>query len=250
MGDAPAVGSGYATTDTAASDSSTDTEPESRLVGDTRFSGERVALGLTLDTLRRATFEPDHHTVSASGERALYFFVSGTSRDEVADALLVDPTVVDSDCVGTFPDKNLFRAGLVDDALLVGPTSIELGARALSVRGEEGVWKARLEFADRDALVALRQFCTERDVRFGLDSLYRTDSTDRPTNALTDRQWETLRAALAGGYYEIPRGKTQKDLGEKLGISTTAVSHRLRRATAHLVRDALGQTGGAEPARD
>lgn len=243
-------GGRYATADTADGESKSRNESESVLVGDARFSGESVALGYALEALPKATFEPDHHTVSTSGERALYVFVAGASHEAVSDALMLDPTVLTSECVGTFPDALLYRISLVDDALLVGPTSLELGARTLSIKGVEGVWKARLQFADRDSLVALRQFCTERDVRFGLDSLYQTDRFGRRTSDITDQQWEALQAALEGGYYDIPRDETQADLASKLDISTTAVSYRLRRATAQLVREMLGQADGPEPERD
>lgn len=243
-------GGQYATADTADGESKSCNESESVLVGDARFSGESVALGYALEALPKATFEPDHHTVSTSGERALYVFVAGASREAVTDALMLDPTVVTSECVGTFPDALLYRISLVDDAILVGPTILELGARTLSTRGTEGVWKARLQFADRDSLVTLRQFCTERNVRFGLDSLYQTDRFDQRASDITDQQWETLQAALEGGYYDIPRKETQSDLASKLDISTTAVSYRLRRATAQLVRETLGHSNGPEPKHD
>ena len=232
----------------AGGDSKSTESDESRavLVADTRLSDGSLALNHTLGSVSDAAFVPDHHTVSPSGERTLYLSVVDGPQDVVEDALMLDSTVVDRSHVDTFPESDLYRILLSDDALLVAPTCLELGARARAVRGADGVWKARLQFADRESLVALRQFCAERDIRFGLNSLYRTDRADASPSGLTDRRFETVRTAFENGYYDIPRNQTQDELATELGISTTAVSHRLRRATAQLVREELDRRDASE----
>lgn len=47
-------------------------------------------------------------------------------------------------------------------------------------------------------------------------------------NALTAKQRECLETALEYGFFDSPRGITQSELAEKLGISPSAVSRRLR----------------------
>ncbi|WP_144905676.1 helix-turn-helix domain-containing protein [Halobellus captivus] len=222
---------------------------ESLLVGTVQLSGGSLALARTLELVTEATFVPDHHTLSPSGKRTLYLSVSGATPGRLKDAFTLDPTVVVADLIETFPDSEVYRITLSDHALLVASTSLELGARARSVRGSSGSWKAQLLFSDRDALVALRQFCSERDIRFGLNSLYRSEQFGDGTSTLTDKQWEALRIAFESGYYDIPRRETQDDLATQLDISTTAVSHRLRRATAQLIQDTIETLGRVQESK-
>lgn len=59
--------------------------------------------------------------------------------------------------------------------------------------------------------------------------------------ALTARQREVARAALALGYYRDPRAATSEDVADHLEISTTTVSEHLRKIHATLVRSVLGE---------
>jgi len=209
------------------------------LVADATLSGGALALDHTLDALPGATLLPKHHTVSPSNERTLYLFVADATLEACEDAFVLDPTVVVAEHVATFPDGLLYGVTLTGDAVLVAPTSLELGARALSVRGDADGWHVRLQFPDRDALVALRQFCVERDIQFGIDSLYRTEWASGTTTDLTDPQRVALLTAFEMGYYDIPRQTTQDELADRLGISKSAVSNRLRRATAQLIEESF-----------
>ncbi|QLG64131.1 helix-turn-helix domain-containing protein [Halorarum salinum] len=47
---------------------------------------------------------------------------------------------------------------------------------------------------------------------------------------LSDRQFETFRVACDSGYYEVPRGTTTEEIGERLGIDRRTAEYHLRRA--------------------
>lgn len=53
---------------------------------------------------------------------------------------------------------------------------------------------------------------------------------------LTERQWEVLRLAYEGGYFERPRAETQSDIATELGIGQETVSQHLRAAQRRLLR--------------
>lgn len=68
---------------------------------------------------------------------------------------------------------------------------------------------------------------------------------------LTERQWQVLRLAYEGGYFERPREETQSDIAAELGISQETVSQHLRAAQRRLLRvvfdDGLQGEADGEP---
>ncbi len=62
---------------------------------------------------------------------------------------------------------------------------------------------------------------------------------------LSPRQREALRAAVALGYYEHPRGATHGDVARALGCSSSTASEHLQKAEAELVRGAVA--GAVDP---
>jgi len=72
-------------------------------------------------------------------------------------------------------------------------------------------------------------------------------TADRSLDAaasLTDRQRETLEAALAAGYFDRPRTATQADVADRLGCSSSTASEHLQKAIATLVRRAIADDPG------
>ncbi|ELY87657.1 bacterio-opsin activator HTH domain-containing protein [Natrialba hulunbeirensis JCM 10989] len=57
---------------------------------------------------------------------------------------------------------------------------------------------------------------------------------------LTATERETIRRAVAGGYYAVPRTATLGDLATDLGVSDAAVSKTLRRAEQKLLAPMVG----------
>jgi hypothetical protein len=67
--------------------------------------------------------------------------------------------------------------------------------------------------------------------------------------AITDKQREAVRAAVAAGYYETPRDADLSDLAAELGVSRSAVSQRLTAVESKLVAELVrGDDGRIEPA--
>lgn len=83
-----------------------------------------------------------------------------------------------------------------------------------------------------------------RDVR-ALDG--RTVTVD--TDVLTDVQRETLVHAVEEGYYATPRLVDLDCLAEEFDVSKSAISQRLRKAEAAIVRHVVSDIapGGSEP---
>jgi len=121
-----------------------------------------------------------------------------------------------------------------------GLVSILLDTEAVVLEAamEGAKWVFRLRFRGYDALSTFSRRCREQGIELQLQQLYSpTRSMDDTRYDLTDEQQEVLGAALEHGYFEVPRETTLDDLGDKLGISDSAASQRLRRGLATLLED-------------
>lgn len=69
---------------------------------------------------------------------------------------------------------------------------------------------------------------------------------EAPVKFLTIPQDDALRAAVAAGYYRIPRSLNLNDLAKTLGITSASLSERLRRAEGRIIVRYV-EAGGASP---
>ncbi|WP_439026187.1 helix-turn-helix domain-containing protein [Haloarchaeobius sp. DT45] len=56
-----------------------------------------------------------------------------------------------------------------------------------------------------------------------------------PASVLTDRQRDVLDAAVAAGYYEVPRQTTHRELASELGLAPGTVSEHLQRIECNIL---------------
>jgi predicted DNA binding protein len=122
----------------------------------------------------------------------------------------------------------------------------EAGAAVVEFAGIDGEWHLDLRFPSRDAVTAFHDACREKGIAVTV-----TRISERPGSAaqseLTSKQHEALLVAYERGYFDIPREVTLTDLAEQLGISTQALSQRLRRGNRTLVRESLVEQSGLPP---
>jgi hypothetical protein len=59
----------------------------------------------------------------------------------------------------------------------------------------------------------------------------------RPNATLTDRQRELMQAAIAQGYYEVPRRVTLTELARRLKVAKSTLSETLARGERHLLNE-------------
>lgn len=192
-------------------------------------------------TLRRATdisVEPEYWTTVET--RTLVFVtVYGSTFDAFEAALETDPTVVDPVLVDRYPDRRVYRLGLTERALTFVDKTAEVDGRLLEMSSCRDGWCLQLRFPDRDDLVAFNEYCRDRGISLTVDHLRVSDEEDDGVVALTDKQQELLAVAHEEGYFDVPRGISQDELADRLGVSKSAVSQRLRRAIGELCAAAL-----------
>lgn len=103
-----------------------------------------------------------------------------------------------------------------------------------------------LTVGDRETLLKMMTALDEEGIAVRTEDIARStfdesDTTTLDLRSLTEKQRDTLRIALETGYYEQPRKADLSDLAERLGVSKSAVSQRLRTAEAKLVKNAFDE---------
>lgn len=72
-------------------------------------------------------------------------------------------------------------------------------------------------------------------------SLESVQGLETDDNLLSDRQESAVRAALAEGYYKVPRDISLSELAEKLDLSVSSISELLRRAEGRIIEEHFGR---------
>lgn len=109
-------------------------------------------------------------------------------------------------------------------------------ARIMEAYGTAERWELTVWFEPGVDASALLECCRARNVPIEVDSLYSVANlTNGDQEVVTPSQREALTLAYEHGYFEQPRGISQRELASQLGISAAALGTRLRRGTANLV---------------
>lgn len=189
------------------------------------------------------TVETVYHSAVERDVPYLFYAVQGGDLDAFDEALRADDSVRNPVVIADSGADRLYRVEPTPAELVV-PLVADLGGAMLEARCSNGVWTGRFRVPDQETLVRFRERCEERDISFALKRLYRTDETrEMGRGDLTDAQAEALVAAYERGYFEEPRETSLEELGDVLGVSSTAVGGRIRRGTAALIESALLSDG-------
>lgn len=233
------------------------------LLAEIHLSHSELPLADTIRAAPAATVRLEYETRAAgagggdgaegadgTGRRS-FLSVSADDYHDFESALLADHTVADPQVVAAFPDHRIYRVVVLTDLELVPSRAAALGARTLAVRAGGDGWIVRLRLFARDALDAFRAYCLDHGVTYQVRELSRASSrTAEYAFGLTESQRATLLLAYETGYFDVPRRVSQDDLAGRLGVSTSAVSQRLRRATARLVAATVAADDDADAGAD
>ena len=112
--------------------------------------------------------------------------------------------------------------------------------------GREYTWRVVHDGGDVDAFLdavdAAVAHTAAVEVRRVTDT---AESTGDRTGGLSPEQAAALEAAVEHGYYETPRETDAGDLADLLDLPRSTLTHRLRRAEAHLAKRHVADAAGA-----
>jgi len=90
--------------------------------------------------------------------------------------------------------------------------------------------------AGSGALNVVWTYAKERNISMDIVEVYgNRDTNDEVSYGLTDEQAVALRTAYENGYFSEPREISLNDAADEIGLSSTAMSGRLRRGMRNLI---------------
>lgn len=173
------------------------------------------------------------------------FWIQTGSEDEVEETLKTDPLVKEISQLTRTPDRILYSVHWSPDIDSLVRVIVNLGVNVLTAEGRANFWEFRLQFRDRDQLGQFRCACLEENLDIELLRVY-NPQLPQEEGPLTSEQRDALTAAYEEGYWDVPRGISQKELADLVGISDNSMSQRLRRGTKVAVSELLYGTGRQE----
>ncbi|WP_254530991.1 helix-turn-helix domain-containing protein [Natrinema gelatinilyticum] len=209
-------------------------EADGGIVAQLRLDHPNLFLRPTLGRTRDVTVEPEYWTSVESDRTLVFVTVYGTNFERFETVLETDSTVTDPVLVDRYPDRRVYRVTLADRAVTFIAATAEVGGRLLGLSSSRDGWLVQLRFPDRERLVAFNDYCRDHDISVTVDHLRVSDDRDDGVVALTDKQQELLAVAHEEGYFDVPRGISQDELADRLDVSKSAISQRLRRAIGEL----------------
>lgn len=175
------------------------------------------------------------------------FWIHNSTRDSFVDSVGDHPAVENVSVVDVFEDRTLFTLDWDASTDPVFQAIQTADGQLLSATGTVATWEFEVRFPTRVALTDFSAYCEENGITPQIDRIHNpTEPESDPWYGLTEPQREAVLLAMEHGYYDIPRGCTTMQLGEKLGISDQAVTERLRRATRSLLSTTLADSSAEE----
>ena len=204
-----------------------------------------LVLGPTIDAADGLSFQVEYQADPDPETTLLFLSVFGDDLASLEPLFRTDHTVEDPRLLTESDSHRVYRLTVTTDRGLGIQRSAELGARVLDVTSGASGWVLRMQVPSRESLVAFREQSLERGFEFRIEQLYDSEvAAEQYGVGLTDDQRRTLLTAFDLGYYDVPRRSSQEEIADALGVSASAVSQRLRRATKQLVRNTLVTEAG------
>lgn len=124
----------------------------------------------------------------------------------------------------------------------------EADGTVLSAVAVDNTWTFNLRFPEQRAASRFYTRYSDSEYPLEIQRVSEDSVTQRSQNTVvTKKQQEVPLHALQVGYFEVPRQATTDDLALEFDISDTAVSERLRRGVAAILRETTHSTIDVAP---
>lgn len=212
-------------------------EPMSSIIN-LEISGDGTGLVELFENVPSLTCEAEA-TITLDGYD-LWF--SGSSKEEIEAGLAGASPIEDYALIRGNEEKWLYNVGFSPETIDIFELVLEEGGTILDASAVDGSWVLDIRVQERSDASSIYDTLEDRNLTPTIIRLYEMSDGNHSQARLTERQYETLVAAIDHGYFQIPRDVSMEELAEELEISHQALSERLRRAYQSLVTSELDVT--------
>ena len=188
--------------------------------------------GIEIEVITQANTDPDSDVFP--------FLIEYDDRDELQRHLERDPTVDSYELVDANDGMFIYYIEHSDGTILLSPIVTEVNGFMLRAETRRRGWFVQLQLPDREALNTIWEYAEECGMKFEIIEIHGNGGAETDISyGLTDEQIEALRTAYECGYFNEPRDMALSDVADEVGVSSTAMSGRLRRGMRNLISAAL-----------
>ncbi|MFD1562567.1 helix-turn-helix domain-containing protein [Haloarchaeobius amylolyticus] len=201
---------------------------------------EDLALVPTLHELDGINIRVIHQATTDPSSGTFPFVIEYDDVEELEDTLDSDHTVSDYERIDSNNGTNIYHIRHTDEAKLISPAVTQANGFLLQAETKDKGWLIQAQLPSRDALHSVWERARENDISFSLLELYEKRKGGSSSSfGLTEEQQKALEIAYEKGYFSEPREMSLEDVANEVGVSSTAMSGRLRRGMRNLLSSTL-----------
>lgn len=201
---------------------------------------EKLALTPTLTKLEDIELRVLPQVNTDPSSNLFPYLIDYDDFQELESVLREDTTVSDYELVSKDDQRGIYYINYAPHTVLISEVVTAVNGFMTEAKTKDQGWLIQLQLPNRDALNTIWEYATGNNMEVNIIGIYDNDGSD-PEGAygLTQEQREALIIAYSSGYFCEPREKKLSEIAEKLDLSSTAMSGRLRRGIRNLIAAAL-----------
>ncbi len=201
---------------------------------------DRLALMPTVRRLEGVHVRVVAEGTTDPGTSVFPFLVEYDDREALERSLDADPTVAAYELIEWADDAGVYYIEHTDDTEFLSEAVTDASGFTVHTETENEGWLVRMLLPDRAALNAVWEHAIDRDIALDIIEIYGNERAGAASSfGLTEEQRTALKLAYEKGYFVEPREMSLDELADELGLSSTAMSGRLRRGMRNLIAATL-----------
>jgi predicted DNA binding protein len=207
----------------------------------------RLALVPTLRSLDEVKIRVVTQGTTSPGTTVFPFLIEYDDRAELEGILDGDPTVNEYELVDWTNGAGIYYIEHTPETELISTVVTNVNGLLVHTETKGNGWLIRLLLPDRKALNSIWEYANENEITLDIIEIYSNDDTRTEMSyGLTDEQMIALKTAYDKGYFQEPRDISLSQVADEIGVSSTAMSGRLRRGVRNLIAATISEDDSEE----
>ena len=203
---------------------------------------EQLSLVPTLRQLDDIHIQVITQGTTDPGSTVFPFLIEYDNPDELEQLLDVDETVDKFELVDRTNETSIYYIEHTPETKLISTVVTDVNGFLMSTKTKSEGWLVHLLLPERQALNSIWEYAAKENIRLDIIEIYSNeDAGGDESYGLTDEQRTALQIAFNRGYFSEPRDVSLSEVAGALGLSSTAMSGRLRRGMRNLIAATIAE---------